>query len=58
MHPLPQSLLREFVDVFTNDLALGLPPSRGVEHKLDPLLGSFIQKKLAYVCNSNEPKEL
>jgi len=32
LHPLAQSLLREFEDVFPNDLPPGLPPIRGIEH--------------------------
>ena len=32
LHPLAQSLLREFEDVFFNDISLRLPPLRGTEH--------------------------
>jgi len=32
LHPLAQSLLREFDDIFSNDLPPGLPPVRGIEH--------------------------
>ena len=32
LHPLAQSLLREFEDVFLNDLPLGLPPIKGLKH--------------------------
>jgi len=35
MHPLAQSLLKEFVGVFPKDLALRLPPLGGIEHQND-----------------------
>jgi len=32
IHPITQSLLREFEDVVRNDLPLGLPFLRGIKH--------------------------
>jgi len=37
MHPLAQLLLREFMDVFSNDLPLRLPHLRGIGHQVDLL---------------------
>ena len=37
LHPLAQSLLREFEDVFPNDLPSGLSRIRGIEHQIDLL---------------------
>jgi len=58
LHPLAQSLLREFKDMFPNGLPLGLPPFRGINHQIDLLLGATLPNKLAYRCNPNESKEL
>jgi len=38
-----QSLLQEFDDVFQDEIPKGLPPIRGIEHKIDFILGqSFV----------------
>jgi len=58
LHPLAQSLLREFEDVFPDDLPLGLPSIKGIEHQIDLLPGSPLPNKPAYRCNPNESKEI
>ena len=58
LHPLSQSLLKEFDDVFPCDLPLGLHPIRGIEHQIDLLLGAPLPNKPTYRCNPNESKEL
>jgi len=58
LHPLGQSLLREFKDVFPNNLPPRTPPIRGIEHQIDLLPGTPLPNKPAYTCNSNESKEL
>jgi len=58
LHLLAQSLLKEFEDVFHNDLPPRLPPIRGIEHQIDLLPGVHLPKKLTYRCNRNESKEL
>ena len=45
MHPLAQSLLREFVDVFLNDLPPRLPPLSGIKYQIDRLTSCFFTKK-------------
>ena len=56
IHPFAQSLLREFEDVFPNDLPQGLPPIRGIEHQIDLLSDAPFPNKSAYRCNTNESK--
>ena len=58
LHCLPQPLLKEFEDVFPNDLHLRQPPLRGIENQIDLLLGTPFPNKLFYRSNPNESKEL
>ena len=53
MHPLAQSLLREFVDIFSNYLPPWLFSLRGIEHQIGLLLGAALPKKPTYRCNPN-----
>ena len=58
LYPCAQSLLREFEDIFPNDLPPGLLPIRGIEHQINLLPGAPLPNKLAYRCNPNESKDL
>ncbi|XP_074290381.1 uncharacterized protein LOC141617104 [Silene latifolia] len=53
-----QMLLNEFGDVFPEELPLGLPPKRGIEHQIDLIPGATLPNKPAYRCNPEEAKEL
>ncbi|XP_074277672.1 uncharacterized protein LOC141601303 [Silene latifolia] len=57
-HGRIDKLLTEFSDVLPDDLQIGLPPLRGVEHQLDLIQGSSLPNKAAYHCNPEETKEL
>ena len=52
------SLLKEFGDVFPNEIPSGLPPIRGIEHQIDFVLGAAIPNRPAYRSNPEETKEL
>ena len=52
------SLLKEFGDVFPNEIPSGLPPIRGIEHQIDFVPGAAIPNKPAYRSNPEETKEL
>jgi hypothetical protein len=59
--PLKQQLeiiLNEFEDVFPEELPVGLPPVRGIEHQIDLIPGATLPNKAAYRCNPEETKEL
>jgi len=58
LNPLDQSFLREFEEIFPNDLPLELPSLRVIEHQIDLLPGVPLPKKSACRCNPNESKEL
>jgi len=47
MHHFTQSLLKEFEDVFPNNLPPGLPPLRGITYQIDLLLGTYLPNKPA-----------
>ncbi|KAK1681336.1 hypothetical protein QYE76_042184 [Lolium multiflorum] len=52
------SLLKEFQDVFPNELPHGLPPLRGIEHRIDLIPGSPLPNRAAYRTNPEDTKEI
>ncbi|PKI68241.1 hypothetical protein CRG98_011377 [Punica granatum] len=56
--PQFMALLKEFVDVFLEELSEGLPPIRGIEHQIDLVPGAALPNRSAYRCNPDEAKEL
>ena len=52
------SLLKEFGDVFPNEIPSGLPPIRGIEHQIDFVPGAAKPNRPAYRSNPEETKEL
>ena len=57
--PLPLlSLLKEFQDVFPDELPHGLPPLRGIEHRIDLIPGAPLPNRAAYRTNPEETKEI
>nr|XP_043629900.1 uncharacterized protein LOC122601201 [Erigeron canadensis] len=51
-------LLTEFADVFPEDIPVGLPMIREIQHCIDFLLGAIIPNKPAYRMNPKESAEL
>ncbi|GKV34704.1 hypothetical protein SLEP1_g43054 [Rubroshorea leprosula] len=49
---------KDFKDVFPEDIPNGLPPTRGIEHQIDFIIGATIPNRLAYRSNPNETKKL
>ncbi len=56
--PQLAELLKEFEEVFPEELPKGLPSLRGIEHQIDLIPGAPIPNKPAYRCNPLETKEL
>uniref|UniRef100_A0A2N9GWX5 Reverse transcriptase RNase H-like domain-containing protein n=1 Tax=Fagus sylvatica TaxID=28930 RepID=A0A2N9GWX5_FAGSY len=50
--------IKEYEDVFPNDVPSGLPPIRGIEHQIDFVPGATIPNRPAYRSNPEETKEL
>ena len=60
-HTLPlvlSSLLQEFQNVFPDELPPGLPPLRGIEHRIDLIPGAPLPNKAPYRVNPDETKEI
>ena len=53
-----EHVLDEYSDVFPQDLPLGLPPIRGIEHQIDLVPGASLPNKATYRCNPQETQEL
>ena len=51
-------LFQEYRDVFPEDNLVGLPPIRGIEHKIDFVTGATLPNRPAYRTNPVETKEL
>ncbi|GKV23267.1 hypothetical protein SLEP1_g33016 [Rubroshorea leprosula] len=53
-----ESDVKDFKDVFLDDVPNGLPPVRGIEHQIDFIPDATIPNRPAYRRNPNETKEL
>ncbi|XP_049349487.1 uncharacterized protein LOC125814081 [Solanum verrucosum] len=52
------SLLQGYDELFPDEMPVGLPPLRGIEHQIDFIPGSQIPNRPAYRSNPAETKEL
>ncbi|KAK1670589.1 hypothetical protein QYE76_058748 [Lolium multiflorum] len=52
------SLLKEFQDVFPDELPHGLPPLRGIEHRIDLIPGAPLPNRATYRTNPEDTKEI
>ncbi|XP_048493214.1 uncharacterized protein LOC125493747 [Beta vulgaris subsp. vulgaris] len=53
-----EALMKEFEDVFPEELPQGLPPLRGIEHVIDLVPGAPLPNKPAYRCDPVASREL
>jgi len=53
-----EKLLKEYDDVFPQDIPHGLPPQRGIEHNIDLILSASLPNRPAYRSNPEETKEI
>lgn len=53
-----QGLLKQFKDVFPENLSAGLPPAREVNHHIDLVPGSTLPSRPTYRLSQSELKEL
>jgi hypothetical protein len=56
--PAVANLLQEYMDVFPSELPPGIPPLRGIEHKIDLVPGASLPKCAAYRANLEETKDI
>ena len=52
------SILKEFGDVFLDKLPPGLPPLRGIEHRIDLIPDAPLPNRATYRTNPEETKEI
>jgi hypothetical protein len=52
------SLLKEFQDVFLDELPHGPPPLRDIEHRVDLIPGAPLPNHATYRTNPDETKEI
>ena len=53
-----QPILREYEDLILEEIPAGLPPLRGIQHRIDLILGSSLPNKAAYRLNPRQQVEL
>ena len=53
-----ENLVQEFRDVFPEEVPVGLPPLRGIEHHIDLMLGVSLPNRPAYRSNPQVTKEI
>ena len=58
LHLVLSSLLQEFQVFFPDELPPGLPPLRGIEHRIDLIYGAPLPNKAPYRVNPEETKEI
>ena len=58
MYELLLPLLEEFKDVTPDDIQIGLPPIRNIQHQIDLLPRAALQNKDAYRVNPMQQAEL
>ena len=56
--PAVTNILQEFADVFPQDVPLGLPPIRGIEHQIYLIPGASLPNRASYRTNSEDTKEI
>src|SRR4051812_36949036 len=56
--PSLMDVLQEFQDVFPEELPHGLPPLRGIEHRINLIPGAPLPNRAAYRTNPEETKEI
>jgi hypothetical protein len=58
LSPAVANLLQEYMDAIPSELLPGLPPMRGIEHKIDLIPGASLPNRAAYRTNPDETKEI
>ena len=58
VHELLLPLLEEFKDVVLDEIYIGLPPMRNIQHHIDFVLGYVLPNKATYRMNPMQQDEL
>jgi ribulose bisphosphate carboxylase small subunit len=52
------NVLQEFSDMLPEEVLVGLPPLRGIEHQIDLIPGASLPNRAPYRTNPEETKEI
>ena len=52
------NVLQDFGDVFPEEVPVGMPPLRGIEHQIDLIPGATLPNRAPYRTNPQETKEI
>jgi len=57
-HSVAKALIHQFCHLFPDEIPMGLPPKRDIQHHIDLTRGSVLPNKLAYRMNPKETMEI
>jgi len=57
-YPIAKSLIQAFCHLFPEEIPMGLPPKRDIQHHTDLISGSILPNKPAYRMNLKETIEI
>jgi len=55
---IARALTENFCHLFPDEIPMGLPPKRDIQHHVDLILGSILPNKPAYRMNPKETMEI
>ena len=57
-HPIARTLIEKFGHLFPEEIPMGLPPKRDIQHHIDLAPGSILPNKPAYRMNLKDTVEI
>jgi len=57
-HPVARTLIQNFCHLFLEQIPMGLPPKRDIQHHIDLIPGSILPNKPAYRMNPKDTMEI
>ena len=57
-HPVARTLIQNFCHLFLEEIPMGLPPKRDIQHCIDLIPGSILPHKPVYMMNPKDTMEI